>query len=201
MNIYLINGGRYRNVYSYVNKEIKNIYKKLCKNNAYHFNVIKIDDFNIEKAVKDGYHIVCIGFIGLTMFSSICQFWLNPEMKQEQQQVFVEMVNSSQETGTLFPNYKLTILPYRYRTTAFMTVGSYDYTDGKGFDFDDIKKHLEDAFEAEIKYINSKKMYFCFLDLDPEIEIKYIYCLYELLNDKYQNYDGDIYMHSALSPY
>jgi hypothetical protein len=80
-----------------------------------------LDKFDIIEAAKSGYHIISDGFIGLTNFSTVYQNGFN--LDQYEQNKLITPINSKKETGTVFPKYNLTILPYRYGTTPIITVG------------------------------------------------------------------------------
>jgi len=159
------------------------------------FNFVRLDDFDIVDAARKGFHIVTIGFIGLTNFSAICQFAFG--IDQNEQYEFIQLVNSKKETGTLWPKYNLTILPYRYLTTPVMTIGTYDFTDGKNFSNNEVRTHLEDALEAEIKYIKSGKIVFDFFNLGEDIA-RYTRILIDLLtlDNRYKDKNWECYIYS-----
>ena len=153
-----------------------------------------MDDFNIIDAARKGYHIITVGFIGLTNFSAVCQFAFG--IDQYEQERLITPINTKRETGTLFPRYNLTILPYRYRTTPGMTIGVYDYTNGKGFSDNEIATYIKDALKAETNYIKSNKLVFDFLHLGEDMP-RYTVILLNYLTGDYKNYDWECYMYSA----
>ena len=152
-----------------------------------------LDDFNIFDAAKNGYHIISVAFIGLTNFSSVCQYGFN--IDQYEQDRLITPINTKKETGTVFPKHNLTILPYRYRTTPVMTVGEYDYTNGKGFSIDEIEVHIKDALKAETDYIKCGKLVFDFKDFGKDM-LRYRNRLHTYLTQEYNNNDWEVYMYS-----
>ena len=152
-----------------------------------------LDKFDIIEAAKSGYHIISVGFIGLTNFSTVCQYGFN--LDQYEQDKLITPINSKKETGTVFPKYNLTILPYRYRTTPVMTVGEYDYTNGKGFAIDEVEIHIKDALKAETDYIKSGKLVFDFKDLGKDM-LRYRNRLHRYLMQEYKDNDWEVYMYS-----
>lgn len=152
-----------------------------------------LDDFDIFKAAKNGYHIISVAFIGLTNFSSVCQYGFN--IDQYEQDRLITPINTKKETGTVFPKHNLTILPYRYRTTPVMTVGEYDYTKGKGFTIDEVEEHIKDAFKAEIDYIKSNRLVFDFRDFGQDM-LRYRNRLHTYLSQEYNHFEWDVYMYS-----
>ena len=152
-----------------------------------------LDDFDIFKAAKNGYHIISVAFIGLTNFSSVCQYGFN--IDQYEQDRLITPINTKKETGTVFPKHNLTILPYRYRTTPVMTVGEYDYTKGKGCTIDEVEEHIKDAFKAEIDYIKSNRLVFDFRDFGQDM-LRYRNRLHTYLSQEYNHFEWDVYMYS-----
>jgi hypothetical protein len=158
------------------------------------FPFTKLDDFDIIDAARKGYHIITVGVIGLTNFSAVCQFAFG--IDQYEQDRLITLVNTKRETGTLFPKYNLTILPYRFRTTPFMTIGTYDYTNGKGFSDNEVATHIKDALKAETDYIKSNKLVFDFFHLGEDM-LRYTIILLNYLAGDYKNYDWECYMYSV----
>lgn len=152
-----------------------------------------LDDFDIFDAAKNGYHIISVAFIGLTNFSSVCQYGFN--IDQYEQDRLITPINTKKETGTVFPKHNLTILPYRYRTTPVMTVGEYDYTNGKGFSIDEVEVHIKDALKAETDYIKCGKLVFDFKDFAKDM-LRYRNRLHTYLTQEYNNNDWEVYMYS-----
>jgi hypothetical protein len=152
-----------------------------------------LDDFDIFDAAKNGYHIISVAYIGLTNFSSVCQYGFN--IDQYEQDRLITPINTKKETGTVFPKHNLTILPYRYRTTPVMTVGEYDYTNGKGFSIDEVEVHIKDALKAETDYIKCGKLVFDFKDFGKDM-LRYRNRLHTYLTQEYNNNDWNVYMYS-----
>lgn len=152
-----------------------------------------LDDFDIFDAAKNGYHIISVAFIGLTNFSSVCEYGF--KIDQYEQDKLITPINTKKETGTVFPKHNLTILPYRYRTTPVMTVGEYDYTSGKGFTIEEVETQIKDALKAETDYIKSKKLVFDFRDFGKDM-LRYRNRLHTYLSQEYCPNDWDVYMYS-----
>ena len=176
--------------------------KKRLLADSYNFNVIQRlpyeslledNEFNIFDSAKNGYHIISVAFIGLTNFSAVCQYGFG--IDQPEQERFITPINTKKETGTLFPKYKLTILPYRYKTSALMNVDTYDYTNGKGFTRDEVIVHIKDAIKAETEYIKSGKLVFDFRDLGEDM-LRYRNLLHLFLTEDYKDYDWEVFMYS-----
>lgn len=153
----------------------------------------KLDDYDIIDSANNGFHIISVAFIGLTNFSSVCQYGFG--IDQYEQERLITPINTKKETGTIFPKHNLTILPYRYRTTPVMTVDEYDYTSGKGFTIDEVEVHLKDALITETDYIKSNKLVFDFRDLGKDM-IRYRNRLHTYLTQEYNRYNWDVYMYS-----
>lgn len=152
------------------------------------------NDFDVIAAAKEGFHIVSLAFIGLTNFSSVCRSAFN--IDQPEQESYITPINTKKETGTMYPKHNLTILPYRYRTTAGMTVGTYDHTHGEGFSIDEICSHIKDALLAETEYIKAGKIVFDFRDLGEDMR-RYTNATRRILSDEYSDMDWKIYMFSS----
>jgi hypothetical protein len=154
------------------------IYKK---DNQY-FDFQKIEDLNVIDAAKNGYHIVTIGYLGLTVISSICNFGFG--IGSGEQSILLKTVQDNKETGTVFPKAKLTILPYsRY------------YYEGDEFTTEEIKKHILDALEAEIKYVKSGKVIFDFTGVKDQMGT-YNSILRNIIVSEFKEIEGDIYYYS-----
>jgi len=151
-----------------------------------------VDDFDLDSAIANGFHIITVAFVALTHFSTICEFKFG--INQESQYQLVTPIIEKKETGTLYPLHKLTILPYPYLTTRF-GVGGHDYTNGKGFTIEEIEGHIKDAFKAEIDYVKSGKLFFEFRDLGKDM-LRYRNRTYRYLMEDYKDYDWDCYMYS-----
>lgn len=151
------------------------------------------EKFDVVAAAKSGFHIVSIACIGLTNFSHVCQHGFG--LTQEEQEKLITPINTKMETGTLFPNHNLTILPYRYRTTPIATIGNHDYTNGKGFTINQIENHIEDTIKAEITHIKSKRVLFDFRDLASDM-LRYRNCLHRILSGEHQTQDLEAFMFS-----
>lgn len=153
----------------------------------------KLDKFDLFDAAKNDFHIISVAKIGLTNFSSVCEYGFG--LNQYEQEELIIPINTKKETGTSFPKHKLTILPYRYRTTPVMTIGVYDYTDGKGFSIEEVGNHIKDAFKAEINYIKSGKLVFDFRDFGEDM-LRYRNLVHGFLTKDFKDYNWDCYMYS-----
>lgn len=154
---------------------------------------LKLDEFDLFAAAKNKHHIITIAKIGLTQFSSVCEYVFG--LDQYEQEHIITPINTKKETGTIFPKHKLTILPYRYRTTPVMTTGTYDYTGGKGFSIEEVENHIKEAFRAEIDYVKSGKLVFDFRDLGEDM-LRYRNLVHGFLTRDFNNYDWDCYTYS-----
>jgi hypothetical protein len=151
-----------------------------------------VENFDLLKAINDRFHIVSVAFIGLTNFSSLCEFYLN--IKQREQYQMTELINLKGETGTFYPLYNLTVLPYGYITNSFGQKG-YDCTEGKGSTIDEVENHVQDAIKAEKDFIKSGKILFDFRDFGKDM-LRYRNLLYYYLTKKFSEYDWECYMYS-----
>ena len=98
-------------------------------------------DKNWNKELKEGRcHLVAFAEIGMSNYSACCEFGYG--MKQSEQQVYADKVNSANETGTLYPKANITILPQRlFRSRV---------PDGQA-----LRTALRDAFVAERDHVKS----------------------------------------------
>jgi hypothetical protein len=76
-----------------------------------------------------------------------------------------------------------------------MTVGEYDYTNGKGFSIDEVEVHIKDALKAETDYIKCGKLVFDFKDFGKDM-LRYRNRLHTYLTQEYNNNDWNVYMYS-----
>lgn len=95
------------------------------------------DDF-LRKRV----HIICPAVNALTVYNVFAH--IIGRMDYEQVTKLAETVNTKNETGTLYPRLSLTLIPL----TAYNDRNDFG---NRGI----MKKHIEDCFEAETKYIKS----------------------------------------------
>ena len=153
----------------------------------------KIDNLDIIEASKNDYHIVNVGIIGLTFFSTVCEFGFG--IKQQEQEFLIQPILNKKETGTIFPKAKLTIFPHRFKTNAGYTWDSTDITRGEGFTTEEIKKFILDALQAETKYIKSGKVIFDFRDLGDEMYI-YNSILHNIILNDFREIECDIFYYS-----
>jgi hypothetical protein len=155
---------------------------------------LTVDNFDFIKAAQDGYHIITVAFIGLTYFSSICEYGFG--IKQSEQEKLIQPILNKKETGTLYPKHNLTILPYRYTTNAFITSNSHDITNCKSFSVEEIKTQIEDSLRAEIKYIKKGKLFFDFQDLQKDM-FRYFNVLIGFLCNEYKKFNWECYVYSV----
>lgn len=153
---------------------------------------LTLDGFDDMNAIKNGFHVISVSFIGMTYFSSLCQYGLN--INQIEQEKIIDPILRNKETGTLYPKHNLTILPYRYSTNAFMTIDSIDFTNGKGFDIDEVRSQLQDAFKAETEHVKSNKMFFDFRDLGEEM-LRYNNVVQNILQNEFGDSSIECYMY------
>ena len=153
----------------------------------------KIENLDIIVAAKDKYHIVSVGIIGLTFFSTVCDFGFG--IGQPEQESLIQPVLDNKETGTLFPKSNLTILPYRYKTNAGYTWDGTDVTGGEGFATEEIKKHILDALQAETDHVKSGKVIFDFRDLGDEM-YTYNSILHYIVLNNFRDIEGNIFYYS-----
>jgi hypothetical protein len=154
-------------------------------------NFNKVDDLEIVAAAKKGYHVVSVGYIGMTFFSTICQYGFG--LNQNAQQALINPVLKNKETGTLFPRAKLTILPYQYRTQSFITINNI--SDKREFTYEEIKNHISDALNAEINLVKSGKVIFDFRDLGEDM-YTYNSILHDIIINDFKEIEGDVYYYS-----
>ena len=143
--------------------------------------IFKEEENYIDLLKNKEIHMVTPAFIGLTRCSAYLEFGCN--MKQPRQEVFVTQVNEKKEVGTLYPKYNLTLFPYRYRTSAFMTIDAKDYTNGKGYSDDDFKTFIKDILKAEIEYVKSKRLV---IDVAGSLEDREKMRFFNLLREEVQ---------------
>jgi hypothetical protein len=153
----------------------------------------RIDNLNIIDASKNGYHIVSVGIIGLTYFSTVCEVGFG--IKQQEQEILIKPIFNNKETGTIFPKAKLTILPDRFKPNAGNTWDSRDITGGEGFTTEEIKKHILDALQAETEYVQAGKVIFDFRDLGDEM-YTYNSILHNIILNDFSETEGDIFYYS-----
>jgi hypothetical protein len=169
---------------------------KLLLNRIHHSKsqLLEDADFDIVQAAKKGYHIISVAYIGLTFFSYVCEYGFG--IKQPQQEEIITPVNEKKETGTLYPGCRLTIVPYRYKTSAFMSFGIHDYTNGKGFLIDEVKMQVHDIFKSEIDFVKSGKLVFDFRDLGSDM-LRYRNIVEHYLTTSYKDNDWEVFIYSA----
>lgn len=153
----------------------------------------RIDNLDIIEASKNGFHIVSAGFIGLTFFSTICEFGFG--IKQQEQEFLIQPILNNKETGTIFPKAKLTIFPYRFKTNAGYSWDGTDITGGEGFTTEEIKKHLLDALQAETEHVKSGKVIFDFRDLGDEMDT-YNSILHNIILNNFREIEVDVFYYS-----
>ncbi|ALJ00687.1 hypothetical protein [Rufibacter tibetensis] len=97
-------------------------------------------------------HLVCPAAIGLSTCGAFVQ--MDGGLNSEEAEKGVSTVNQMNETGTFYPKMYMTVLPL----SQF----------GERDDFGNIglmKKHIEDAFEANEKYLKSAELIFDLQDM------------------------------------
>lgn len=117
-------------------------------------------------------HLVTFAEVGLSVFSAHCEFAYGI-MQGGKQEHYANQVNNAKETGTLFPEANITILPNflfrdNYTSDAMMTC-------------------LRDAFLAERDYVKSGRMIIDFTCSEVPMDD-----MYHLCNDLCENEFGAV---------
>jgi len=97
-----------------------------------------------EELKRGECHIVTFAEIGLSFFKGYCEDF----MSWDEIFHYAELINRSNETGTLFPKVNISALPCHFFRES-VTVSERDYPE------DDLKICVRDAFVAERDYIKS----------------------------------------------
>ena len=151
----------------------------------------RIEDLDVIDAAKNGFHIVTVGFLGLTVISHICEYGFG--IKYQEQIKLLKLIQDNNETGTLFPKAKLTILPYLNKNN--INLNFLDIYEVIRLIKEDIQKNIYDALNAESKYIKSGKVIFDFRGLGDEMHT-YNSILRKIILNEFKEIEGDIYYYS-----
>jgi len=116
-------------------------------------------------------HYVSIAMPGFTMASHYINM---AGLTVEQRYDFMMQVNQRREVGTLYPKANITLLPSPKAKDRF-GFGLYTFNEGD-YAFEEVVAHILDAFQIEIQYVKSNKMYFDFRNLCVS-ERLYLLCL------------------------
>ena len=152
-----------------------------------------LEEFDAIEAAKNGFHIVSVAALSLTFYSAVCEFAFG--ISPEQQELQIRPILEKKETGTFFPKYKLTVLPFRYHTARIRLGGEYDYTHGAGFTIEEIEQHIKDAIHAERDHVREARILFDFRDFGSDM-LRYRNTLVRFLSDEYATHDWDCYFYS-----
>ena len=153
----------------------------------------RLGEFNEIEAAREGFHIVSVAALSFTFYSAVCEFAFG--IPPEQQEAQIRPILEKKETGTFFPKYKLTVLPFRFHTTRIRLGGEYDYTHGDGFTIEEIEQHIKDAIHAERDFVREARVLFDFRDFGSDM-LRYRNTLVRLLSDEYSMHDWDCYFYS-----
>jgi len=153
----------------------------------------RVQEFDAIDAAKSGFHIVSVAALSLTYYSTVCEFGfaISPEEQERQ----IRPILEKKETGTFFPKYKLTVLPFRYHTTRIRLGGEYDYTHGAGFSIEEVETHIKDAIHAERDVVRAGRVLFDFRDFGDDM-LRYRNTLARFLSKEYAVQDWDCYFYS-----
>jgi hypothetical protein len=117
-------------------------------------------------------HYVSIAMPGLTIASAAIQIVGGFDFRHRND--FMMQVNHAKETGTLYPQVNLTLLPSP--TASYGGLDSTIYHPDGDYPPDLVFSHILDAFKANTEYIKSSRMYFDFRKLSVS-ESYYLSCL------------------------
>ena len=151
----------------------------------------RIEDLDVIDAAKNGFHIVTVGFLGLTVISHICEYGFG--IKFQEQIKLLKLIQDNNETGTLFPKAKLTILPFLNKNN--INLNFLDMYEVIRLIKEDIQKNIYDALNAESKYIKSGKVIFDFRGLGDEMHT-YNSILRNIILNEFKEIEGNIYYYS-----
>lgn len=128
-----------------------------------------IDFVALLKARK--IHYVSLAVPGLTVVSSCVEFGGGFDVRRRND--FMLQVNHAKETGTLYPQANISLLP-----SPTASYGGMDHNVHHDSDYteNEIVVHILDAFKANSLYIKSRTMYFDFRNLGL-CETRYINAL------------------------
>jgi hypothetical protein len=116
-------------------------------------------------------HYVSVAMPGLTVASANIEFAGGFDVRRRND--FMMTVNRAKETGTLYPQVNITLLPAP--TASYGGLDSNVYNDGD-YPTEAVVGHILDAFRANALYIKSRTMYFDFRNLCVS-EPHYVTCL------------------------
>jgi hypothetical protein len=155
--------------------------------------MVQIQTFDAIDAAKNGYHIVTVAALSLTHYSAVCEFGFGISPEEQERQI--RPILEKKKTGTFFPNYKLTVLPFRYHTTRIRLGGEYDYTHGSGFSIEEVETHIKDAIHAERDIVREGRVLFDFRDFGTDM-LRYRNTLTRFLSTEYSHHDWECYFYS-----
>ncbi len=107
---------------------------------------------DIINDVKSGkIHVVCMGQNGLTHLNVYAELYY--KIPKAIVNECVELVNSKKETGTLFPQAYISILPKSERKTDWNR-------NPQTLSLEELEKCINDVFQANQEYLKSEIIYF-----------------------------------------
>ena len=131
-----------------------------------------------EELKRGECHLVTFAETGLSFFKAYCEHFI----QSEEMDIYAELINSSNETGTLFPKANITALPRHFFRESV--------TDsGKGYPESDLRICIRDAFVAERDYIKSEFMIFEFTCSDISYKLVEFICK-ELCENEFRSLPG-----------
>lgn len=116
-------------------------------------------------------HYVSVAMPGLTVASSLIERAGGFDVAQRND--FMMTVNRARETGTLYPQVNITLLPSPRASYGGLDSSVYNARD---YPEAEVIAHILDAFKANAQYIKSGRMYFDFRNLCVS-EVHYVACL------------------------
>lgn len=122
-----------------------------------------IDEFDIVDSFHRGFHVVLCGYIALTHLSYFFEYALN--IKQCDQDRVLRPLIDGNETKTLFPPDRVTIIPFRYDDAAYLSGDAPSNSAKERFSIEEVESHIRKALEIEHTVVKAGKVVFCFLDL------------------------------------
>ncbi len=118
-----------------------------------------------EELKRGECHIVTFAEFGLSFFKAYCAHF----MPWDEIKHYVDLINSSNETGTLFPKANITALPRHFFREPITN-------STPGYSEDDLKTCIRDAFIAERDHIKSRLMILEFTCSNISYELVYTIC-------------------------
>ena len=131
-----------------------------------------------EELKRGECHIVTFAEIGLSFFKAYCEHF----MPSDEIFHYAELINRSNETGTLFPKANITALPCHFFRESVTDSGN-------GYPENDLRICIRDAFVAERDHIKSGFMILEFTCSDISYELVYTICR-DLCKSEFESVPG-----------